>query len=273
MMNHMMLLLAVLVLGTLSASHLKTNHKAKKHHKQFFLGKSGYIASDESGKHSPVDHEPWHYKIMSPEVMFASKEINKADPLSYNQQEDTEHKAGCPKEEQFPLEEQEAPPKQRIYAKSPDPYYDPTDQLRIESYHKDVLAVPVVMERDLVTDQQALENQRKQLYSNNRYYYDPSVLDHVYEIDGPKNIMHTLVQPIEGTIHTQRKTIPYDELFQRNFVDDIVKHQYKMPHKQDVPIKQIQAVYQRIRQQKNKLVADKLKDEVMPALNKNQKKK
>ena len=158
--------------------------------------------------------------------------------------------------------------KPRIYQKSPDPYYDPTDQLRIESYHKDVLAVPVVMERDLVTDQKALENQRKQLYSNNKYYYDPSVLDHLYEIDGPKNIMHTAVQPIEGTIHSSRKTIPYDELFQRDFVGDIIKHQLKMPHKQDVPVKQIQDVYSRIRQQKNKLVNDKLRDEVLPPIKK-----
>lgn len=159
-----------------------------------FLGQSGgYIASDETSKHSPVDHEPWHYKIMSPEVMFSSKEISKNDPLTYNQNEDKQNAKGCPKEDPYEVEEQEVPVKARIYQKSPDPYYDPTDQLRIESYHKDVLAVPVVMERDLVTDQKALDNQRKQLYSNNKYYYDPSVLDHLYEIDGTKNIMHTMV--------------------------------------------------------------------------------
>ena len=89
---------------------------------------------------------------MTPEVMFASKELNRNDALTYNQQEDSENKKGCPKKDLFELEEEEPKPKQRIYSKDTNPYYDPTEQLRIESYHKDVLAVPVVMERDLVTD-------------------------------------------------------------------------------------------------------------------------
>lgn len=84
--------------------------------------------------------------------------------------------------------------------------------------------MPVVMERDLVTDEKALENQRRQLYSNNKYYYDPSVLDHLYEVDKKDNILNTATLPLIGTIHTHSKTIPYDELHQRNFVTDIINH-------------------------------------------------
>ncbi len=40
--------------------------------------------------------EPWQYKMMSPEVMFASKEISKSMPESYNQIPDTDpNNKGC----------------------------------------------------------------------------------------------------------------------------------------------------------------------------------
>lgn len=59
--------------------------------------------------------------------MFSSKEISKNDPLTYNQNEDIENKKGCAKDDPYEVEEQEVPVKPRIYQKSPDPYYDPTD--------------------------------------------------------------------------------------------------------------------------------------------------
>jgi len=43
--------------------------------------------------------------MMTPEVMFSSKEISKNDPLTYNQNEDTANKKGCPKADPYEVEE------------------------------------------------------------------------------------------------------------------------------------------------------------------------
>lgn len=120
--------------------------------------------------------------MINPEELSRSLEVNKQDPNSYNMQEDTENREGCQKDKMSGSEPQMKKP--QIYSKSSDPYYDPTYEARLQTFNKEIEAVPVVLERDLQTDQQALENQRRQLYANkDKYYYDPSVLDHIYEVD------------------------------------------------------------------------------------------
>jgi len=41
------------------------------------------------------------------------------------------------------------PPKNGINIRNPDPYYDPTYEARLNIFPKEIMTVPVAMERDL----------------------------------------------------------------------------------------------------------------------------
>lgn len=83
--------------------------------------------------------------MINPEELGRSLELNKRDPSSYNMQEDEENREGCPKSK---LEQPDVK-KPQIYSKSTDPYYDPTYEARLQTFAKEIEAVPVVLERDL----------------------------------------------------------------------------------------------------------------------------
>ena len=85
--------------------------------------------------------------------------------------------------------------KPKIYSKDPDAYYNPTEMLKLTPGHKDLYAVPVVMEGSIQNDDnKALEAERKALHSPNSNYYDPEVLSQMYEVEGQLNGLNRPLQ-------------------------------------------------------------------------------
>ena len=128
--------------------------------------------------------------------------------------------------------------------------------------YKDVFTTPIVWERNIKNDNsKAIEAERKALHYGSKSYYNPELLTHEYEVVKNSNLLNHVFKPYEGTVVTGSKNQKYDDVKDDIWTRDVILNQLKIPHRQDIPIKQMRAVDMRLLDQKNKLIAYKLKDD------------